>query len=116
MADEPGFSVNRQTVGLAVGVISVLGATIGGYNWLLSGRAENSPIVREMTIKSAAQSERLGKAEEYIQNNTAVLKEQTAEIQNLKEAVVRLTTTIETDVLKKQARLSGFDVLEKKVD
>lgn len=91
----PEIKLNKETIGFVMGLIALVTSGIGAYNWLMTGRAENSPIVHEMIIKNAEQDKRLDRTDEDRQNNTAALKEQTTETQKLKEAVVKLTTVIE---------------------
>ncbi|MGV1754817.1 hypothetical protein [Agrobacterium sp. CG674] len=99
MADQPGFSVNKETIGLVMGIVGLLGAAIGGYNFFLSGRAENSPIVRELIVKDALQDKRLDRTDE----DRAATKELSNKTEKLTEAVVKLTTVIENGVITKKA-------------
>lgn len=96
MASQPGFSVNKDTIGLVMGIAGVIGVAITAYNWLLAGRAENSPVVQEMVIKNLQQDQRLDRTDEDRVNNTRAIKEQTSEIQKLNTAVTELTTVIKT--------------------
>lgn len=95
MASMPEIKLNKETIGFAMGLVALVTSGIGAYNWLLDGRAENSPVVRDMIIKNAEQDKRLDRTDEDRQNNTAALKEQTAETQKLKEVIVKLTTVME---------------------
>lgn len=95
MAHLPSITLNKETIGFAMGLVALVTSGIGAYNWLLDGRAENSIVVRELVIKNVEQDKRLDRTDEDRKNNTEALKEQTAETQKLKEAVVKLTTVIE---------------------
>lgn len=95
MASMPEIKLNKETIGFAMGLIALVTSCIGAYSWLLSGRAENSPIVHELVLKDQKQDQRLDRTDEDRIKNTEALKEQTVETQKLKEAVVRLTTVIE---------------------
>lgn len=95
MASMPEIKLNKETIGFVMGLVALTTAAMGAYNWLLAGRAENAIVVRELVIKNVEQDRRLDRTDEDRQNNTAALKEQTAETQKLKEAVVKLTTVIE---------------------
>lgn len=99
----PEIKLNKETVGFVMALIALTTTCIGGYNWLLSGRAENAPVVRDLVVQNAEQNKRLDRTDEDRINNTNALKEQTAETQKLKEAVVKLTTVIEQGVPVKKA-------------
>lgn len=99
MANQPGFSVNKETIGLVMGIVGLLTTAIGAYSYFLSGRAENSPIVRELIIKDALQDKRLDRTDE----DRAATKELSVKTEKLTEAVVRLTTVIENGVVTKKA-------------
>ncbi|TDW20390.1 hypothetical protein EV128_12520 [Rhizobium azibense] len=112
MASMPSISINKETLALVTGCIAVCSTAFGIYNWLLSGRAENAPIVRELVqsiseagkvqaVKDQEQDIRLDRTDQDRDRNTEALKEQTQETQKLKEAVVRLTTVIENSPTKK---------------
>lgn len=101
MASMPSISLNKETLGLVIACFSVAGSIFAVYNWLLSGRAENSPIVHELILKNQTQDQRLDRTDEDRLKNTEALREQTAETQKLKEAVIRLTTVIENSPTKK---------------
>ncbi len=114
MARLPEIKLNKETIGFALALVSLTTAVMGGYNWLLSGRPENSPVVHELssTIQKAfaeqaildqKQNQRLDRTDEDRKNNTEALKEQTQETQKLKEAVVKLTAVIEQGVVTKKA-------------
>lgn len=114
MATMPEIKLNKETVGFASMVIALVVTGITGYNWLLSGRAENSPILRdlltaiqqttsEQKLKDQEQDKRLDRTDRDRDRNTQALKEQTTETQKLKEAVVKLTTVIEQSSITKKA-------------
>lgn len=103
MAHLPSITLNKETIGLVMGLIALVTSGLGAYNWLLSGRAENSPVVRELVLKDQKQDQRLDRTDEDRIKNTEALKEQTAETQKLKEAVVRLTTVIEKQAPTRKA-------------
>lgn len=116
MAHLPSFSINKETLGLVIACFSVAGTVFGVYNWMLSGRAENSPVIKELVIelgkqnvdkalKDHEQDQRLNRTDE----DRAATKELTTETQKLKEAVVKLTTVIEGgQVTKKAEYISPF--------
>lgn len=103
MASMPEIKLNKETVGFVMGLVALVTSGLGVYNWLLVGRAENSPIVRELIVKNHEQDQRLDRTDEDRVNNTSALKEQTAETQKLKEAVVKLTTVLEQNTVTKKA-------------
>jgi hypothetical protein len=103
MASLPTIPLNKETIALFMGVVGVITTLVGAYNWLLSGRAENSPVVTELVQKNHEQDQRLDRTDEDRANNTAALKDQTSETQKLKEAVVKLTTVLETNNPTKKA-------------
>ena len=103
MASMPAITLNKETLGLVVACFSICGTVFGIYNWMLAGRAENSPVVKELIIKDQKQDQRLDRTDEDRVNNTEALKEQTAETQKLKEAVVKLTTVLEGSTVTKKA-------------
>jgi hypothetical protein len=107
MAQLPTIKLNKETLGLVIACFSVCGTMFGVYNWMLSGRAENSPIVRELLLKDQKQDQRLDRTDEDRVKNTEALKEQTAETQKLKEAVVKLTTVIESNGVTKKAEYNN---------
>lgn len=91
----PNIVLNKEKLGFALALFAVFGTGITVYNWLLDGRPENSPIVKELIMNDAEQDQRLDQSDIEIARNTEALKDQTAETQGLKEAVVKLTTVIE---------------------
>lgn len=103
MASMPSITLNKETIGFVMGLIALVSAGIGAYNWLLAGRAENSPVVHELILKDQKQDQRLDRTDEDRIKNTEALKDQTVETQKLKEAVVRLTTVIEQNAVTKKA-------------
>lgn len=103
MASVPEIRLNKETIGLVMACFTLAGALFGVYNWLLSGRAENSPIVRELLMKDLTQDQRLDRTDEDRINNTKALREQTAETQRLREAVIRLTGVMERGQETKRA-------------
>ena len=107
MAKLPSITLNKETLGLVIACFSVAGSIFGVYNWLLAGRAENSPIVQELILKDQRQDQRLDRTDEDRVKNTEALKEQTSETQKLKEAVVKLTTVIEQKGVTQKADYIG---------
>jgi hypothetical protein len=103
MADNIGFKVTPATVGFVLSLITLVTTLVGVISYVKSLEPANSPIVREMQLKNADQDRRLDRTDEDRINNTAALKDQTAETQKLKEAVVRLTTVMEQSVITKKA-------------
>ncbi|WP_326894416.1 hypothetical protein U8P73_36665 (plasmid) [Rhizobium beringeri] len=76
---------------------TVAGTIFAAYNWLLSGRAENAPIVRQLVLKDEVQDKRLDRTDE----DRAITKELTQKTGELKEAVVKLTTVLENTPTRK---------------
>lgn len=113
MASMPEIKLNKETIGFVTGLIGLVVLGINGYDWFRSGRAENSPIVRELItsindntanqkLKDQEQDTRLDRTDRDRDRNTQALKEQTSETQKLKEAVVKLTTVIEQNTVTKK--------------
>jgi hypothetical protein len=91
MAAMPSIQLNKETLGLVIACFSVAGSIFAAYNWLLAGRAENAPIVRQLVLKDQVQDKRLDRTDE----DRAITKELSQKTGELKEAVVKLTTVIE---------------------
>ncbi|WP_276122578.1 hypothetical protein [Pararhizobium qamdonense] len=91
----PSITLNKETIGFVMGIVALMTAIFGGYNWLLSGRPENSPVVKEIEIKNFEQDQRLDRTDRDRERSTAATKELTSKTDELKEAVVRLTTVLE---------------------
>lgn len=99
MAAMPTIPLNKETLGLVIACFTVAGSIFGVYNWLLSGRAENSPVVRELVIKNVEQDNRLDNFVQSLSSYADVTKEQTQEMKNLNASVTRLTTVMEQNGL-----------------
>jgi hypothetical protein len=95
MASLPSISVNKETIGLLMGVFGVISTGIGVYNWLLAGRAENAPVVQEIVLKNHEQDQRLDRTDEDRARFNENIKDLSSKTGDLKEAVVKLTTVIE---------------------
>lgn len=112
MAALPTIKLNKETLGLVTACFTVAGSIFGVYNWLLSGRAENAPIVKEIVlqmrdqaradaVKDAEQDNRLDRTDEDRARFNQNVKELTDKTGELKEAVVKLTTVIEHSPTRK---------------
>ncbi|NKL08306.1 hypothetical protein GFL39_25900 [Rhizobium leguminosarum bv. viciae] len=97
MAAMPSIKLNKETLGLVIACFSVAGSIFAAYNWLLAGRAENAPIVRQLVLKDQMQDKRLDRTDE----DRAITKELSQKTGELKEAVVKLTTVLENTPTRK---------------
>lgn len=110
MASLPELKLNAQTIGLAMGLIGLVTVGINSYNWLLSGRAENAPLVRQIVvdmsdtstkqaIKDAEQDTRLDRTDRDRARNIEATQKLTEATQSLDKSITRLTTVMEQNGL-----------------
>lgn len=110
MASLPGFKVNAQTIGLVMGIVGFATVCINVYNWFLAGRAENAPVVKELSVtvnktatdqaaKDAEQDARLDRTDRDRARATEAQQKLTDATINLDKSVTRLTTVMEQNGL-----------------
>ncbi|MBX5130838.1 hypothetical protein HJB53_30570 [Rhizobium lentis] len=87
----PSFTVNKETIALAAGLIGL--ATVGWnvVSYLKGLEPKNNPVIQEVVTKNREQDQRLDRTDEDRQ----ITKELSQKTGELKEAVVKLTTVIE---------------------
>jgi hypothetical protein len=107
MATLPSISLNKETIGLCTGAIGLVVTLIGGYNWLLAGRAENAPVVQAVIMKNVEQDNRLGHLDQDGATFKENVKELTSKTGDLKDAVVKLTAVIEAGQNARKAEYIG---------
>jgi F420-0:gamma-glutamyl ligase-like protein len=97
-----GFEINKETIGLVAGVCGLIATTWTAFTWIQTGRAEYSPVVKEIVLKQVEQSHRLDRTDrdrDRFQTNIKELSEKTGD---LTEAIVRLNTTIELQSVERK--------------
>lgn len=106
------LKLNKETISLVVAVFGLAGSTWGFFTWVQSGRAEHSPVVRELAIKQLEQDQRLDRTDRDRDRFSAGIKDLTDKTGNLTVAVEKLTTTIELQgVSRKRAEDIDLPVL-----
>lgn len=90
-----GFELNKESIGLIIGVCGLVATTWGFFTWVQSGRPENSLVVKEIVLKQSEHDNRLDRTDRDRDRATAQFKELGDKTVNLTVAVERLTTVIE---------------------
>ena len=106
MAKAPSILLSKETISFVAAFIGLVLTFISGYNWLLSGRAENSPLVHSLVTKDIQQDNRLDRTDQDRERWNANIKELSDKTGELKEAVVKLTTVMETSTTRKAELIS----------
>ncbi|QIG75634.1 hypothetical protein EVC20_063 [Rhizobium phage RHph_Y2_17_1] len=91
MSALPSFTVNKETIALAAGLIGLVTVGWNVASYFKGLEPKNNPVVQEIVSKNKEQDQRLDRTDEDRQ----ITKELSQKTGELKEAVVKLTTVIE---------------------
>lgn len=103
------LKLNKETISLVVAVFGVIGSVWGLFTWVQNGRAENSPVVRELQVKQVENEQRLDRTDRDRERFTNSIDKLSGRTENLTVAVEKLTTTIELSEIGKK-RAETYDI------